>query len=582
MLELREKLHTSQNAATSTICLKHNDPLKVYCETCHQVICRDCTISKEHNTHDYHLISECYPKHRQQLQDCITQIHQETAKIDVAISHLDAREEEVLQQGERLTEKINTHAQKMIDHIERSRIRLSLQVDTIVQQKTRTLRAQKQQAQKIHSQLKTCQEIIERNLDECTQHQLLVEKYKLINKMKKVSQNVNSTIFEEANIEFTKTDLIQAGIGTISSSTYGKATLKVPPRFPKEDSTATLSLQSHPDGSPFLLPPSLISSTLSPRSGDEVSLKCSVTLTNPGEYNIAVPPTVTRGEHLLTVQVGGFEIPSSPFTLPVIPIGDRPVMTIDCVTDPKGIAVFANGDIVVAEYGGNCITIFNKQGEKLRSIKKAKSTQFDCPYGVAVSNDGHILVTDYHKLHKLTADGVCVNSSGSNRWDRGQLKFGWPRGIAVHPATGMVLFADFGNNRIQVFNGADLSFSHAITHENIQMPCDVAIDSKGCLYATDAFTHNVCKFTTTGQYIKMITKLKNSSGTFMTIHNEHIYITDTSNHRVLIFDTVGKQLHSFGTRGCGEGKLNEPAGIAVDTSGYVYVCDSGNNRIVVY
>ena len=156
MLELRQKLHTSkQEAATSTICLKHNDPLKVYCETCHQVICRDCTVSKEHKTHDYHLISECYPKHHQQLQEGLVQIKQEMTNIDVAVSHLDDREKEVLQQGERLTEEINTHAQEMIDQIVRSRIRLSQQVDTIVQQKTHTLRAQKQQAHKIHTQLKT-------------------------------------------------------------------------------------------------------------------------------------------------------------------------------------------------------------------------------------------------------------------------------------------------------------------------------------------------------------------------------------------------------------------------------------------
>ena len=583
LLELRKKMNTSskQEAATSTICLKHNDPLKVYCETCHQVICRDCTVSNEHKTHDYHLISECYPKHHQQLHECLVQIKQEITNIDVAVSHLDDREKEVLQQSERVTEEINTHAQEMIDQIVSSRIHLSQQVDTIVQQKTHTLRAQKQQANKIHTQLKTCQETIEHNLNKWNQLQILAEKQEMIDKMT-TAKNLNPNNFEpteKANIEFAKVELLQTEIGTISSTTYSKATFKVPPCFAEDSYTATLSLQSQ-DGSPFSLPaPSLISSTLSSPSDDKVSVKCNVTQTNPGEYNITFTPTIARGEYLLTVQVGGVDIPNSPFTLPVILNGERPVMTIKGLNDPTGIAVCANGDIVVAEYTGNCITIFNKKGKKIRSIKRTSLGQFNNPYGVAISNEGHILVTDYHRLQKLTTDGVCVQSIGSS--EMGQ-EFDWPRGIAVHPTTGEIFLADHGNHRIQIFNGADLSFSYTIKHGQLQLPLDLAVDSEGYLYISDFYNRRVSKFTTTGEYIHTIASTKLSSTIYMAIFQKHTYISKTMHHRLLIFDTNRKLLHSFGTRGSGKGEFNEPKGITVDTSGNVYVCDSGNNRIVVF
>ena len=585
MLELRQKLHTSkQEAVTSTICLKHNDPLKIYCETCHQVICRDCTFSKEHKTHDYHLISECYPKHHQQIQEGLVQIKQEMTNIDVAVSHLDDTEKEVLQQGERLTEEINTHAQEMIDHIVRSRIHLSQQVDTIVQQKTYTLRAQKQQAHKIHNRLKTCQETIERNLKEWNEVQILAEKQEMLKEIKTATQNVNANVFvptENANIELAKAKQIQTKIATISSTTYGKAILKAPPCIAKKISTATLSLQSQ-DGSPFPLPPSLISSTLSSSSDDEVSVKCNVTQTNPGEYNITFTPTVTRGEHLLTVQVGGVDIPNSLFLLPVISNGERPVMTIKGLNHPNGIAVCTNGDIVVTEYKRNCITIFNKKGKYIRSIKKTILGEFDRPHGVAISNDGHILVTDNHRLQKLTTDGVCVQSVGSGNCGNGPLEFDLPTGIAVHPTTGEIFVTDCNNDCIQVFNGEDLSFSHTIRHENIKRPCGIAVDSEGYLYITCFKNHKAYKLFTTGQYIHTIATINNSITLFLAIHHKHIYITDTNNDRVLIYDINGTQLHSFGTRGIGEGEFNSPRGIAVDTSGNLYVCDNGNNRIVVY
>ncbi len=136
-LELRKKLSTdAATKITSITCPKHNDPLKVYCETCRQVICRDCTISTEHNTHDFYLISECYPKHHQQIEANLDQVKHKKAEIDVAVLYLDTTEKKVIEKGKQLQKQINTHTQQIIDHVERSRERLSHQLHNIVKQKT--------------------------------------------------------------------------------------------------------------------------------------------------------------------------------------------------------------------------------------------------------------------------------------------------------------------------------------------------------------------------------------------------------------------------------------------------------------
>ena len=118
LLELRQKLttKTANPIQTNTqTCPKHNDPLKVYCETCRKVICRDCTITAEHKTHTFHLISECYPKHYQQIQDHLNQLKNKLADINTAMAHLTTAENEVMEQGEHLKEQINTHAQQIIE-----------------------------------------------------------------------------------------------------------------------------------------------------------------------------------------------------------------------------------------------------------------------------------------------------------------------------------------------------------------------------------------------------------------------------------------------------------------------------------
>ena len=102
----------------------------------------------------------------------------------------------MLQQGQELKEEIDTHAQQVIDHVQRSRTHLSQQVDTIVQQKTQTLTAQRQQAQKLRTQLETCQGTIEHSLKEWNQLQILTEKQKMMDDMKTATQHVDPAVFQ--------------------------------------------------------------------------------------------------------------------------------------------------------------------------------------------------------------------------------------------------------------------------------------------------------------------------------------------------------------------------------------------------
>jgi sugar lactone lactonase YvrE len=60
----------------------------------------------------------------------------------------------------------------------------------------------------------------------------------------------------------------------------------------------------------------------------------------------------------------------------------------------------------------------------------------------------------------------------------------------------------------------------------------------------------------------------------------HTFITDYYNGRVVEYDAAGKYVASYGTVGTGANQMTKPMGIAIDASGYLYVADSGNSRIV--
>ena len=376
-----------------------------------------------------------------------------------------------------------------------------------------------------------------------------------------------------------KTDIIVKEIGLITSTTYGKATLKASPCLAKRQSTATLTLQSQ-DGSPFSLSPSLISSTLSSPC-DTHSVKCDITQTRQaGKFNITFTPS-TR-QDLLRVRVGGVGIPEM--------IG-KPINIISELNEPRGIAVSDNGDIVVAERDAHRITILNKAGKKVRSFgtEGTKKGQFTHPCGVAITNDGQILVADDNQLQKLTTDGVCVKSVGSSESGRGRLELYTPDGITVHPTTGQIFIPDCINHCIQVLNN-DLTFSHTIAptgNKQFDYPLDVALDNEGYLYVAELDNQCITKLTSKGQYITRFGDNGSAPGQLsclssITVSNNLVYVTELSNHRVSIFDTNGTFLHCFGKKGSGEAEFNHPHGITTDTFGNLYVSDSDNDRILVY
>lgn len=182
-----------------------------------------------------------------------------------------------------------------------------------------------------------------------------------------------------------------------------------------------------------------------------------------------------------------------------------------------------------------------------------------------------------------------------------------PRNLTVAP-NGDILVLDSLNGRVQRFDstGKFLSKFGSIGSGDGQFtlaqfqsgPGGLTTDDEGNIYVTDTWGYRIEKFDKDGKFLLKWGNGKDTQGNpdissqfptgfygprsiaFDPAAGE-LYITDTGNRRVVVYDKQGQFKRQFGSTGSGPGQFNEPIGLAIGPDGYIYVADMRNKRVEV-
>ena len=579
--------------------------LELYCETCGELICHNCTVNKHYRLeHKFDLVGDTFERHKAEITASLEPVEKQLGVVSKALEQFNLRSHELDDLQVAIEDNIQRQIQQIQELLEARKAELISQLQQYIQTKKKNLAAQKDEVEAVHTQLASCLSFVRESLRTGSQGEVMKMKKAVMKQIKEMTDNFKPDMLppcELANINFIAfPDITQA------CQQFGKVFLQcTSPRkcyaigkgleVAKlgERTTAVLHVVDQKENVCSTPVETLICELVSESTGERID--CSVKKTAAsGQYEISYQPTSGR-RHQLQIKVEGEHIKGSPFPvtvkLPVQKLG-TPIKTISGVKKPRGVAFNQRGEIIVAEGNRYCITFFSQSGDKLQSFgsEGAGYGEFKCIEGVAVDDDGNILTVEdgNHRIQKFTSSGEFIKTVGK----RGNkpLEFHDPMGIAIHPLNKKVYVADRYNHRIQILN-PNLTFSssfgsYGLGDGQFNHPWDVAFDSIGNAYVTDK--HRIQVFTAEGEFLRKIGKEGRRNGELSWPSSINIdsggvvYVAEYGNHRVSVFTHEGKFLTSFGRHGSAPGQFYMLRGMAVDKNGVVCVSDHGNNRLQLF
>lgn len=277
-------------------------------------------------------------------------------------------------------------------------------------------------------------------------------------------------------------------------------------------------------------------------------------------------------------------------------------------TFPSAVSEDGSGNIYVADTASHRIQIFDSAGNFARGIGNG-----------------------------ITWDALTSAPTSANKGTGGAF-FSFPRDVAITGAGDnlRIAVADMGNHRIQVFdkNGVfrmgignqtkwtvvdltPLSGLQGTDNYSFYNPSGLAYDKNGNLFVADSGNNRIMKYSPTGAFLLGLgsgqiwgpsdTAPAPARGTGMRAfdypcgikidNNLNIYVADTNNHRILIFDQYGNFLRGIGnntswTDGAyvwspeiapvinkESGYLSFPYDVDITIEGNIFVADTGNHRL---
>ena len=261
--------------------------------------------------------------------------------------------------------------------------------------------------------------------------------------------------------------------------------------------------------------------------------------------------------------------------------------------EPYGTVVDSQGNLYVADQKVGAIFIFSTgQTRSVDLIKNGVHAHFARIIGLAMDDNDRLFVSDpglrhvlvFNKDHK--AEDVITDGMAS------------PGGLAIDTRNRFLYVADIDLDQVLVYDADTLKLLRKIgtgghKHElsslgDFSKPAGVAVDAEGNLYVADTMNNRIEIFDADGQFIGAFGKAGDGPGYFarpkgVAVDSDgHVWVADGVQDRVQVFNREGQLLISFGGHGLLPGQFQGLVSISIDKNNRVFTTEQYPGRMQMF
>lgn len=270
----------------------------------------------------------------------------------------------------------------------------------------------------------------------------------------------------------------------------------------------------------------------------------------------------------------------------------KPVL-VRTLMKPYGVVVDSRGRIYAADTYVGAVFIFNLDTHQVDFIRNGLEARFKTIIGLAIDDNDRLFVVDadLRQVNVFDANHKLESAFGSDVLER-------PTGAALDTENRLLYVVDTAKNHVAVFDADSFKLLHTIgtgpkrdVDEDpgvLLKPTMVALDHDGNVYVADTLNNRIQIFDADGHFVSMFGKPGDAPGTFQRPKgiaidaDGHVWVADSSLDRIQIFDKEGHLLAYFGEAGTLPGQFGLPTGLFIDKQNRVIVAEQLKGRLQIF
>ena len=565
-------------------CIQHSEKLTYYCKDCDKLVCQIC-LNIHHKSHNYNYYVDEGDTARKALKESVASCDGVIPLVTEAIANGEKMLEQIATHREEIRQEIKEKFEELKAALDKRCNDLLTETEEIASAKRNFVKKQLDGFRKLVKQVSCGRDLASSVSERTDPGEVLSVKKLITNQLEECIEEYKKLPLEiedkGAILTHLDTSTLSKGInefGSVSEVHVDPAAysidsgLAIPLATVKKKRKFKVSLPAGIDKASSYLKGSFIKSDGSKEEGRVV-----IVTDNNTAIVSCTPQSI--GGYELSVTIRGHHIKGSPYQLSVKAPRDYTTLTnqrsFNVGSGTRGVAVHSNGEVFASSHDG-FVQVFSEDGTAVRRIgsKGNGNGQFDCPFGLLLVGD-RLYVSDdnLRRVQYFSATtGQYIGQFGSNGNGNGQ--FSRPFGMSTD-GKGNILVADFNNKRVQVFK-EDGTFVQVIHCDGTAT--DVAVDNEGKIHVTIHNQNRVQVFSPDGK--THLDTYSNPAGNFnnpasIAIDDEGYIFVLSSNGYLYVWSLDRKQVKLISG-------LSFPWGVALDKDGYIYVADYSNNCITKY